>query len=595
MLVALVALGAGCARRQTSPADEQDAGPPVRGGTLEIVGFSDLDHFSTISAYVTTSLMVSRTFARQLVTYLPGPDLSREPEPVADLAAEVPTLANRGISPDGLEYTFRLRRGVRWDSDPPREVTAHDVVRAFELFCNPISPVGAAGYYTETIAGMVPYCEELGQVPGEVSAIRSFVETHEIEGVRALDDFTVRFRLLHPATDFLNLVAMPFASPIPVEYLDYLPDGPDFRQHMLSDGPYRMARYVQNREMVLERNPTWDADSDPVRSAWVDRIHVRLGIDEQLQQLQIEAGTADLGTETVRSADLGPLLAIDDPTVWLSPTGEAYGQYDYVMFNHVGPNNGGALKRLEVRRAIARAIDRPAIVQLFGGPRVARPLHQAVLSSASGYDPEAEPAGASQDRGDAEAARRQLAAAGFPDGLTLRLAYQSVGSYPLIAQALQASLERAGVHVELLPTTTSEFYARLMADPEIARRGDWDLVVNGWLPDWFGRNGRSVIPPLFDGRHLGQNTQNFGRYSNPEVDAAIDRATVASTAELAEQAWREAAHLLLEDAALVPLIERKLAWSRSRRVRNCQWSILGSNCDLTAVWLADAARSRGAS
>ena len=85
--------------------------------------------------------------------------------PVADLALEAPTDENGGISADGLSYTFRLRRGVLWDIQPPREVTAHDVVRAFKLFCNPVSPVGAPMDLHGTIAGMADYCEGFSQYP----------------------------------------------------------------------------------------------------------------------------------------------------------------------------------------------------------------------------------------------------------------------------------------------------------------------------------------------------------------------------------------------------------------------------------------------
>jgi peptide/nickel transport system substrate-binding protein len=579
-----VLLGAGCVdRRAQASADESRA--PVRGGTLEIVGYSDVDHLATTSAYVTYSVALTRLFARQLVAFEAGSDLEAGTPPAPDLALEVPTRENGGISGDGLTYVFHLRPGVRWDSHPPRDVVAADVVRAFALFCNPVMPVGAAGYYTDTIEGMAGYCAEFARVPATVASIRDFVTTHTIEGVRADDEATVVFRLRAPASDFLNLVAMPFASPVPVEYLDYLPDGPEFRQHTLSTGPYRIARYVQNRELLFERNPVWDEASDPIRPAHVDRVRVRLGIDAQLQQLQIEAGTADLGFETVRAADLAPLLAIDDPTLWLSPPGDAYGLMEFLVFNHIGPNNGGALRRREVRRAIALAVDRSALVQVTGGPRAGRPLRQAVLSSASGWDPATERGAA--DHGDPATARSLLAEAGYPDGIALRLAFQTFGSYPLMAQVLQASLERAGFGVELVPVTVSDFLARLLADASHARRGEWDLALSGWFPDWFGQNnGRSVIVPLFDGRHLEQNTQNYGHYQNHAVDAAIDRATVAPSAELSEQAWRDAARLLIEDSALVPLIERKTAYAKSRRVRGCIWSVLGLNCDLTSVWLA---------
>jgi peptide/nickel transport system substrate-binding protein len=202
-----------------------------------IVGYSDLDHLATTSAYVTFSLWLSRLYARQLLAYEPGPDLASGAPPVPDLAVEVPTRENGGVSADGLTYLFHLKPGIRWDSDPPRDVVAADVVRAFALFCNPVVPVGAAGYYTDTIEGMAGYCADFARQPGTVESIRDYVTTHAIDGVRALDDRTVQFRLKAPAADFLNLIAMPFASPVPVEYLDYLPDGPEFRQHTLSTGP----------------------------------------------------------------------------------------------------------------------------------------------------------------------------------------------------------------------------------------------------------------------------------------------------------------------------------------------------------------------
>jgi peptide/nickel transport system substrate-binding protein len=589
-------LGAGCSDRRAQARTDHSS-PPVRGGTLEVVGGGDVDHLATTSAYTYQAMWLLGTFARQLLAYPPAPDYPTKTRPAPDLALEVPTRENGGISGDGLSYTFHLRRGVRWNTSPPREVTAHDVVRAFKLFCNPVSPVGAPGYYTSTIAGMARYCDQFARVPGTVPAIREFVTTRDLEGVRAPDDSTVVFRLQAPAADFLNLVAMPFASPIPAEYLDHLPDSPEFRQHTLSNGPYRIARYVQNREILLERNPVWDAGTDPIRPAYVDGIRVRLGMDAQLQQLQIEAGTADLSFgETVPPAELASLLAIDDPTVWLSPPDDAYGSFQYLVLNHVGQNNAGALKRLGVRRAIAVAVDKAAIVQLFGGPRVARPLRQATVSSAAGYRRGADQYVTPDDRGDPAAARTLLAESGYPAGISLRLAYSTWAGYPLAAQALQASLKRAGFDVHLLPFTTADFFGRILTNPENARRGEWDLALTGWVPDWFGEiNGRSVIQPLFDGRHFGQNTMNYGGYQNHEVDAAIDRAIAAPSAERAEQAWSEAARRVMDDVALVPLIEDKAAFARSRRVRNCTWAVFGLNCDLASVWLAGAALRPGAS
>jgi ABC-type transport system substrate-binding protein len=593
VLLLCACLGAGCSDHRARSLSD-DSSPPVRGGTLEIVGNSDVDHLATTSAYMLQSSWLIETFARQLVVFPQPPDDQAHARAAPDLAREVPTWENGGISGNGLTYTFHLRRGVRWNTSPPREVTAHDVVRAFKLMLNPVCPVGAPGYYTSTIAGMERYGELFAQVPGTVPAIRAFVNTHEIEGVHAPDDSTVLFRLRTQAPDFLNLVAMSFASPVPAEYLDYLPDSPEFRQHTLSCGPYRIARYVQGREYLLERNLAWDAGTDPLRPAYVDRIRVRLGMDAQLQQLQIEAGTADLSLELIPTAELASLLAIDDATVWLSPPGDAYGGFTYLVVNYVGPNNAGALKRLGVRRAIAVAVDKAAITQLTGGPRLARPLRQAVVSSAAGYRRGADHYLTPGDRGDPALARTLLAEAGCPAGISLRLAYPRDSWFPLAAQALQASLKRAGFDVHLVPSTGADFWGRLLSNPENARSGEWDLALTGWSPDWFGgNNGRSVSSPLFDGRHVGQNSPNYGGYQNPEVDAAIDRALAAPSAELAEAAWSDAARRVMDDVAIVPLAEYKLAYGRSRRVRNCTWPFVSLNCELTKVWLANAAPKSG--
>lgn len=580
-------LTAGCSDRRVQ-ADAEQAGPPVRGGTLEIVGYSDVDHLATTSSYLASSIWLSSTWARQLLSYPVSQDFGTATRPAPDLALDVPTRENGGLSPDGLSYTFHLRRGIRWNSRPPRDIVAADIVRAFLLFCNPVSPVGAADYYTRTIVGMARYCEQFAGVDATVPAIRAFMSQHRIAGIEAPDDHTVVFKLAAPATDFPNLLAMPFASPVPVEYLDYLPDSPEFRRRTIASGPYQIVKYAPNREILLERNPAWDPRTDPIRPAYVDRIRVRLGVDAQLQLLQIQAGTADLGIEDVPSSSAAPLLAIGDSAVWLSPPGDLYANFDWLMFNRIGPRTGAVLGRREVRHAIATAVNKAAVVQVAGGRREARPLHQAVPSSVSGFAPGADYDVTPGSRGDFEAARRALDKAGLPPGTTLRLAYPILGSVPIMAQSVQASLARAGMDIQLVPATAGDFYGRLLANPENARRGEWDLAIASWIPDWFGRvNARSVTALLFDGRQADANTPNYGHYQNAAVDSAIDDALTAPAEDLSVEAWRKAARLLMEDVAHVPLVERKTAFARSRRVRNCVWQVIGLNCNLSSVWLAD--------
>jgi ABC-type transport system substrate-binding protein len=127
------------------------AGSPVSGGTLKLVGASDVDHLDTASAYYNASYTLERAFTRQLFSYRADTDLARANTPVADAATEIPTKANRGISADGRTYTVHIRPGVKWNSAPARQVTAQDFVLGLKRLCNPVSPVGAPGYYTRTI------------------------------------------------------------------------------------------------------------------------------------------------------------------------------------------------------------------------------------------------------------------------------------------------------------------------------------------------------------------------------------------------------------------------------------------------------------
>ena len=96
-----------------------------------------------------------------------SPNFRKEIQLTPDVATAVPTRRNGGISADGRTYTFHLKKGVRWDTNPPRQVTAADFVREFKLLCNPASPTGAPGYFTSTIVGMTALLRRLRKGEGD--------------------------------------------------------------------------------------------------------------------------------------------------------------------------------------------------------------------------------------------------------------------------------------------------------------------------------------------------------------------------------------------------------------------------------------------
>src|SRR5256885_10685913 len=104
---------------------------------------------------------------------------------------------------------------------------------------------------------MAAYCSGFARVMGAAPAIASYVNGHAVAGLVAKDALTLVFHLILPAPDFPNILAMGFSSARPVEYMKYVPDSAEFRQHTISDGPYQITKYVPGKEFDLDRNPAW--------------------------------------------------------------------------------------------------------------------------------------------------------------------------------------------------------------------------------------------------------------------------------------------------------------------------------------------------
>ena len=183
--------------------------------------------------------------------------------PAADVATEVPTTANGGITNGGKTYTFHIKPGVDWNTSPPRQVTSQDFLREFKAFFNPVSPVGNPVYYESTIAGLTAYANaETAYFTNKANAptaanIANFQNTHNISGITTPNSSTIQFTLISPASDFLYMLAMPFASARPVEYDSYVPNSLQLDQHTISDGPYQISSYIPGKSITLVKNPAW--------------------------------------------------------------------------------------------------------------------------------------------------------------------------------------------------------------------------------------------------------------------------------------------------------------------------------------------------
>jgi ABC-type transport system substrate-binding protein len=561
-------------------ADARPSARSLSGGTLKLLGSGDVTNLDPVSDYSLPGNMLTRMFARQLLAYPDAADFAKASTVAADVAREIPTRANGGISHDGRTYTFHLRPGVRWDTTPARAVTAADFVRGFEMLCNPVSPAGAPGYYTSTIAGMASYCAGFQQVAPKVDAIAAYVRGHRLAGVVATDPTTIVFTLVRPASDFLEILAIAFGSARPVEYMRYLPDSAAWRQHTISDGPYRIARYRPTREIDLDRNPAWSASSDPLRRAHADHVQIVEGLTADSVQQQIDAGTADMEWDVTPPPQLLPgLVARKDARLLIAPQGADDVDIYYLALNQYA----GPMRQKLVREAVATAIDKRALVRLLGGPHVYTPANEVLLPGSAGSSSAYNAFPANDGGGNPAAARKLLRQAGYTSGPTIKLLYATVDPLPKLAQAMQSSLDAAGFRTRLVAATATDYFGKDLNTPDVAKRDLWDLTSVVWEPDWFGNDGRSLLEPLFT--NPGPNSPDYGGYRSVAVEQLIARALAARGSAGAVAAWRTANARIVADIPVVPIAFGKFSSFHAARVHGCHALATSLNCDPTNVSL----------
>ncbi|HET7385762.1 MAG TPA: ABC transporter substrate-binding protein, partial [Nocardioidaceae bacterium] len=288
-MTAAACSGGGGGSTTPSGNNTQATGQPVRGGTLNMLGAGDVDFMDPNISYYSIGYLGLRMWSRQLFTYPADPN--RTTTAVPDIATEIPTVSNGGVSKDGKTYTIHIRDGVKWNTNPARPVTAQDEVRGVMRTCNPIKPFGGIPDFATLIEGYQKFCDGFAKAGKTADALAKYMDSHSISGVQAKDDKTVVFKLTQPATYFVDMLTMPAFSPAPEEVNKYLPGSLDLAKNQVSDGPYQVESYNPTKQIVFTRNPAWTASSDPVRKAYVDKIVVDETVSQESTQQQLQTGT----------------------------------------------------------------------------------------------------------------------------------------------------------------------------------------------------------------------------------------------------------------------------------------------------------------
>jgi oligopeptide transport system substrate-binding protein len=444
-----------------------------------------------------------------------------------DLSPQPGMARNWSISKDGLVYTFTLRDATWTDG---RKVTAHDFVYAWERVLNPKS--GAQ------------YAQQLYYLKNGEDYNKGKLADFAQVGVKAVDDRTLQVTLRCPTPYFLDLTTFYTLYPVPRWAIEA--HGKDWVKpgKIVSNGPFRMASWVPQRELVLEKNPThWDA-----ANVKLSRVVFIPTDDTNTAYKQFQAGDSDW-VPTVPPAQLD--AARQRPEYYVSPYLGTY----YFRFNATKPPFTDA----RVRKALSMAVDREALTK-FVTRAGEIPTTTIVPAGMRGYE------GVRGLPYDPAAAKKLLAEAGFPDGKgfpKVELVYNTNELHRVVTQAIQQMWkEKLGIQVDLANVEWKVYLARQSGL-------DYQMSRAGWIGDY-------ADPNTFLDMWVSGGGNNQTGWSNKRYDELIAKAGCGTPDPRERMKLLAEAEkiLVVDEAPIMPLYTYVNKGMLSRKVKGWHPNIL---------------------
>lgn len=553
---------------------------PAKGGAFRIAAQGDVDSLDPARGNNSFSRMLFRVLTRNLVHYpaLPG---SEGNALVGDIATDTGQVTGGGTT-----YTFNIRPGVKYQPEVAggREVQSKDFKYAIErAFYPSVASPFARAYFSDLFVGD----EAFLAAPGPA--------TH-IGGIDVTDPRRIVFNLKRPTGDFRYRLALPLASPVPEEYartFDLTPRSA-YAANLAATGPYQIQRqggtvtgYEPGDRIVLSRNTSWDAASDPIRKAYPDRIEVAQRFDQ-----------ADTATEAILAGQFDYNGDFSIPPDRVDQIVDDRSLKDRLFTNpgtcmrYVALNTTIApLDNVKVRQAIAYALDRESMRARRGGPRAGHIAGHVLTPGQDGFSEAGgltyNPYPSDRNQGNLTKAQEVLKEAGFITGTVvddrgrkprILMVSDLTGTQPLIADIVQKALESLGFEVTREAYKTNEMVRDFLSVP------DQDVAVAPNVGScWDYPDGGALISRLFDGRRITQTgNTNYSLINDQALNTAIDQASLAG-AETRADAWAEVDKSVMDLVPVIPWLWDTTTSLISSRVVNYQYSVFSSSVDLAVV------------
>jgi len=536
-LLLAITLLAGCGRggKQT-PQGAGAAATPRRGGAITTAWIAEP---AGLNEYTNPSSLPTRELLWAVFSHLrlEQPDFAEHPPTFA------PELATSyDWSPDHLTLTFHLRPDAVWSDGVP--ITAEDVRWTWQAQTDPA-----------------------------VAWDSSFMK-REIRDVEVVDPHTARFHFKRAYAkqmgDVNEGVILPKHAWAQLPFAKWRQSADWFKQHAVFSGPFVVASWTPQQEVVLKRNERYFEKDRP----YLDRVVMRITLDPGSILVQLLNGEADF-TSQVPPSDAPRIKA--DPRLDLI----AYWSnlYVFVAWNNADP----LFADRDVRRALTMAIDRQAIVDTILGP-YGRIAVSPIIASVWAHDRTLKPLPY-----DPAGARRILESKGWKDsdgdGVLDRngkpFAFElpsNAGNQQRADAAVMIQQQLAKVGVRAAPRVLE--FNTLVAK---SNSGQLPALIIGLSLDTSldltGNFHSSSIPGP------GREGSNFERYANPEVDRLIDSIAAQPDILGARPQLDQVQEILYRDQPVTFLWESQRLAPINKRVHGANPNVVCSFFNLKDWWV----------
>ena len=442
-------------------------------------------------------------------------------------------------SPDGLTWTFNLRKDMKWVNSKGEvvgDVTAHDYVFGWRELLN---PANAAEYYAyaAVFKNGQAYYDYASGVPGapEVSI--------EDVAIKAVDDYTLVCELENVLPYFLQYVKFEVMAPIYEPFYtevgaDVYGTSPDT---MLYCGPFYMSDWVLENKITTPKNEHW-YDAANVSLGQIEWIKYT---DTNAKMNAFQGGEVDLIDVTGEQREM---FAAEGFTV-----SNYVGGYSFYLYCAI--DNDRDISNLNLRKAISYALDREQLINtVFKNDSEPSPtfalgiagvntetFSEAVLAANGGE--RLYPANSDEAKAQEYFAKALEELGKTADQIDVTFMVSEGTQNELYNQVMQEQLRKVlGIEAKIEVLTITEARARRNAH-------DYDLFAGGWGPDY---NDPMTDLDLW----TTTNGNNHTGYSSKKYDALIELAKVETDMVEREQIFVKCEKLIAEDMPIIPIYWR---------------------------------------